>query len=751
MSTVFVSRFLLRLVEFLSRWERRMYWLFALAFFGSLIVLLFFFYRANTILVPATGGTYIEGSVGELKPLNPWFAVTNDVNRDIVSLVFAGLLRYNPQTKEIEDDLAKVTVSKDGRVYTAVLKDKLYWHDSTESNPHPLTADDVLFTFKTVQDPQFPNSLLRQNFQGIVIEKVNEKSVQFRLEEPYGFFRSNLTIGLLPKRSFEGVPIAKLDQVLDFGFSPIGAGPYRFKNIVQTDLSTEVTLERFERELPPLYHLDRVVFRIFPDFTTLLSDLRSLDGVRLVPRNDDGEPIIPQRFQSRNYTLPQYVALFFNLDRPFLQDQKLRLGLQLGTNKQAIVDAIHEAVIVDTPLLELDVSDWRYQFDLASAQGALFESNWHLPEKIRLQRLLEKNEANVSGALHIDPIVLLDTGAILTITGTIAPVGEGGTVNDIPLHVHPDHPEWWIVGLPTYGGTGSITLGENLIRLRNAKGDVIDSFYLWRTSDSREYRRASEEQRLLSLFLTSKAQSIPLPERITAADLFFDHSFLRRRTEHDPVDTRMNDAGKRLELTLLTSSSPLAYEKIAQEIQSQWQKLGVGVKIEIPDTREAFEDRVFRRDYDILLFGQSLLDNLDSYPYWHSSGIQKRTENRGELKLDAYNLSQYTSFETDTLLEVIRGTISEKERQESLKKLREIIKRDVPAIFLYSPLYTFAHKDELLGVELGSLSLHSDRFLTLHRWYTQQERTFKTGHGWLSFVGWFVNLLDEENATKKSE
>ncbi|OGJ56231.1 hypothetical protein A2635_03300 [Candidatus Peribacteria bacterium RIFCSPHIGHO2_01_FULL_51_9] len=728
-----------------------MYWVLAAAFLGSLLFLLIFFYRASSILVPATGGTYIEGSVGELRPLNPWFAVTNDVNRDIVSLVFAGLLKYNPQTKEIEDDLATVTVSADGRVYTATLKESVYWHDSNEDDPHPVTADDILFTFKIVQDPQFPNSLLRQNFQGIGIEKINERTVQFRLEEPYGFFRSNLTLGLLPKRSFEGIPSAKLDQALDFGFSPIGAGPYRFKSIVQTDLSSEVTLERFERDLPPLHRLDRVVFRIFSDFTTLLSDLRSLDGVRLVPRNENGEPIIPQRFQARNYTLPQYVALFFNLDRPFLQDRNLRLGLQLGTNKQAIIGSIHEAVIVDTPLLELDVSDWRYQFDPALAQGALFESNWHLPEKIRLQRLLEKNEANASGILHIDPIVLLDTGAVLTITGTLVSVGERGTVNDMPIQVHPDNSQWWTVALPTHGGTGSIMLGENLIRLRNTKGNVIDSFYLWRTSDTREYRRASEEQRLLELFLYSKAQAIPLHERISVSDLFLDHGFLRRRTDNDTVDIRMNDEGKRLELTLLTSPSPLVYEKIAEVIQSHWRQLGVAVKVEIPDTREAFEDRLFRRDYDILLFGQSLLDNLDSYPYWHSSGVQKQTENRGELKLDAYNLSQYTSFATDALLEVIRGTTREGERQESLKKLREVIKNDVPAIFLYSPLYTFAHKDELLGVELGDLSLHSDRFLTLHRWYTQQKRTFKTGRGWLSFIGWIVNLFGEEHTIKESE
>jgi ABC-type transport system substrate-binding protein len=226
-----------------------------------------------------------------------------------------------------------------------------------------------LFTFQTIQQPGFPNSLLQQNFRGVTIAKIDERTVTFTLSEPYSFFPSNLTLGLIPKKSFEGIPVTKLDQVLDFAFKPIGAGPYKVKTIVPTELSSEVTLERFERPFPPNYRLDRVVFRIFSDYATLLSDLRTLQGVRLVPRNKNGEALTPRHFVAREYTLPQYVALFFNLSRTKLQDGKLRLGLQLGTNKQAIVDDIQETHVIDTPLLEIDASDWRYQFDSEAAKG----------------------------------------------------------------------------------------------------------------------------------------------------------------------------------------------------------------------------------------------------------------------------------------------------------------------------------------------------------------------------------------------
>jgi len=713
----------------------------ALTFLLALLLLFRRFYLANTELKPGRGGTYIEGSVSQFQPLNPWFTVTNNVNRDIVSLVFSGLLKYNPETKRIEDDLAELAVSRDGRVYTLTLKDNIVWHDSTAESPHPVTPEDVLFTFQTIQNTDFPNSLLRENFRGVQVEKVDARTVHFILDEPYSFFASNLTLGLLPKSAFEGVPVRKLDQALDFGLKPVGAGPYAFKSLVQTDLSTEVTLERFPRPIDQDTFITRIIFRIFPDYATLLADIRNLDGVRLVPRNDKGEPIVPRRFVAVNYSLPQYVALFFNLSHPFLQDVNLRLGLQRGTNKQAIVDALGESVIVDTPLLELDTSNWRYSYDPTAAQGALFASNWNLPEKVRLQRLLEIRETNQTGALHADPIVLLDTGAALTLTGSLTQATMGSTVNGLPVQPLGASSGSWIVALPTTGGTGSLRLGSNLVQLLDPKGRVLDTVHVWRTTSTREYRRASAEQLLLQQFIDSRSGSLPAEQRITVQDLAVENGMLRRRTSGDKTDIRVNDRGERLTLRLLTSSSPLTYRKTAEMIRDQWAKLGVEIVIDIPDTRAAFEKKLISRDYDILLFGQSLLDNLDSYPYWHSDGIQEKTGSNSGLELDAYNFSQYSSFKADALLTQIRQTFSEEERQDALSELRTVLAEDVPAVFLYSPLYTFAYHQDVHDVSIGHPSLHSDRFLTLHRWYILQERQFKPGKSVWSFIPWLFSAI----------
>ncbi len=697
------------------------------------------FVLLHSHLQPAPAGTYIEGSVGELLPLLPWFTVENDVNRDIVSLVFSGLQRYNPTTGDIEDDLATVDVSDDHRVYTATLRENLQWHDSTASDPHPVTADDVLFTFQSIQDPEFPNAVLRQNFLGVTITKLSDRSVRFTLNEPYRYFRSNLLLGIVPKRSFEGVPISRLHQALDVGFQPIGAGPYKLKSIVQTEFSTEVTLERFERDIPPPYHLERVVLRVFPDYQSLLSDIRNLDGIRLVPRSDDGDAILPRAFTPVTYSLPQYVALFFNLEHGIVQDRQLRLGLQLGTDRKALIDAVHEHVIVQTPLMETAGDDWRFSFDPQAAQGALFSSQWYLPEKVRLQRLLEQHDANAAGVLRLPPVILLSTGGTLTMTGTFVGFDTGATLNGLPIMEHGSGT--WVAYLPSTG-SGMLPMGASRIILRNREGDPLDTTYVLRTTDPLSFLRAEQEQELLAKFLRTKQTPLPPEsERVTVSDMTLEDGYLRRRRSTDPIDIRINARGERLKLRILTSPSPVQYKEVAQLVAQQWRTLGVDAEVDVPETYSAFEEKLVRRDYDVLLYGQSLLDNLDSYPYWHSSGAQHTGASSKDLRIDAYNLSQYTSLKVDSLLEQLRASGDTAERARLFTELKAQFAEDVPVIVLYSPQYTFAYRTGLQGVVLGKPSVHSDRFLSLHNWYLEEERVLNDGVHWYSFFPWFFSLL----------
>lgn len=730
-------RRLWHMLGLMSRWERWTLGILSVLAVLSGALLTRSFYMNNTELVAAEGGTYIEGSVGLLQPLSPWFTVQNDVNRDIVSLVFSGLLRYNPQAKKIEDDLATMDVSGDNKIFTLKLKENVFWQDSTEESPHPVTADDILFTFETIQDPDFPNTLLQENFRGVSVKKIDDRTVRFTLDAPYSFFPSNLTLGLLPRRPFQGVRVQNYDTV-----DAPGAGPYRIKNIVQTDLSSEVTLERVSRLQKQAYHLDRIVFRIFPDYSTLLSDLRNLQGVRLVNRSSRGEVQTPKGFQGRNYYLPQYVAMFFNLDKKTLQDQKLRIGLQLGTNKQALVDTIGESVLVDTPLLQVDMSDWHYQFDANAAQGALLASKWNIPERIRLQKLLEQDEASKTGIVRAPAVVLGGTGRVLTLSGTYVGMPRGARIANFALQEGVTGSGSWMVRIPLLTGTGALGAGEQLVRVTDDRNKIIDSFYVTVAESKEDFRAAETEQLLMRQYVATKNGGTG--PQITIAKLAMDRGRLRMRRTSDAPSIRVNEKGEALRLRLLTSNAPASYRTVAEEVKKEWEQLGVQVEVVIPAERSEFEGKLLRREYDVLLFGQSLLENLDSYPYWHSTGVQKITGQEKDLRRDAYNLSQYTSFKADALLETVRETSDEKVRSKALQDLRVLLGNDVPAIFLYSPLYTYAHRSSILGIELGALSLHSDRFLSLQNWYVKENRVFKPGRSWLSIVPWTFGMLRDK-------
>lgn len=745
-------RSLLRLIAAMTRIERMVLGVLAVMLALSLLMLLRLFYVQNTNDAPVAGGTYIEGSVGEVLPLNPWFITGNDVNRDIVSLVFSGLTKYDPAAGKVVDDLATVKVSPDNRIYTATLKAGVLWHDSMPEKPHLVTADDIVFTYKTVQNPDFPNPILKQNWSGIDVEKLDEHTVRFRLSKPYSFFTSNLTLGIMPKSAFEGIPVRKLDQTLDFGFHPIGAGPYSFVSMLQTDLSTEVTLRRFERPNSlPGYKIDRMVFRVFSDYSGLLTDITNLNGVRLVPRNEKGQPILPRHFRPMPYTLPQYVGLFFNLDHEIPADHGVRLGLQLATNKQEIVDAIHETRVIDTPLLEMDTGDWRYQFDANAAQGAFFESSWNMPEKVRLQRLLEQREANALGPLSGTPVIaLLGTGAQLTITGSTKNLKTNVSVNGIAAETGSRLPDGtvrafsgsWMVRLAAGNGmSGSLKPGLNILKMTNDEDDIIDSAFLVRITDAKTFERASAEQRMVEQFVLGRLLPDNDPNRIGVDELYLKNGYLRKRNPDDPPHTRINARGKRLALMLLTSSKPEHYPAIAAIIKKQWSAVGVDVTLDIPTSRKEFETKLLARNYDVVLFGQALFDNLDSYPYWHSSQIQERGGDPKNRKLDAFNLAQYTSFEADSELERIRSTTVAASRAKALKELNEQLRKDVPGVALYSPLYIYAHDDSVRGIKLSTLALHADRFALSDQWYIATKRSFVPGKNWRSLPVWFLGLV----------
>src|SRR3990167_1171015 len=99
-------------------------------------------------LQPAPGGLYTEGLIGSFTNANPLYA-NSTADTAVSRLVFSGLLKYDRENKLTGDLAEGWQVSPDGKRYTVTLRQGVRWHDG-----RPFTADDVVFTYRTIADPQ---------------------------------------------------------------------------------------------------------------------------------------------------------------------------------------------------------------------------------------------------------------------------------------------------------------------------------------------------------------------------------------------------------------------------------------------------------------------------------------------------------------------------------------------------------------------------------------------------------------------
>jgi peptide/nickel transport system substrate-binding protein len=324
----------------------------------------------NPASVFADSGVYTEGLISTKQVLiNPLYVDFSNANRDVSSLVFSGLLKYDPKFKGFVDDLANLTISEDKQEYILTLKDDVKWHDGSS-----LTADDVIFTYNIIQDPDFQNPLIRANFEGVKIEKINEKSVKFIITRPNSFFITNLNVGILPKHLLEGVSVHDL-LTNQFNLKPVGTGPYKVLNQLEVtpDGKQKVTLVLNESYYSFKPTIREVRFIISPDEDTLLKEKSSLNVVskingRLVELLNDS------RFGVKTYSLPQYTAIFFNTESQYLKSSKVRVGMIKSIDKDGLLSKLTNKSRVDTPLMDLNQKEWINKPDLNEANGAFFDS-----------------------------------------------------------------------------------------------------------------------------------------------------------------------------------------------------------------------------------------------------------------------------------------------------------------------------------------------------------------------------------------
>ncbi len=331
---------------------------------------------------PIDGGSYHEGLLGAFSTANPLYA-TGAVDSAVSRLLFAGLFKYDNNNK-IEGDLAKdYSVDATGKVYTVRLRKGLVWHDGK-----PLTADDVVFTYRTMQKPD-ARSVFQGSMRGVSIDKVDSHTITFSLSSALSSFPGSLTGGILPEHILGTITPSELRASSFNTVEPIGAGAFKWQHLQLSDNSSgegtaaTISLEHFENYHEGAPKINRFNIHTYETVDDLLNALESREvnaiaGLKSAPRELlDKKDINIQSFQST-----AAMMTFFNTQASnVVNDVAVRRGLMYATGRRAIIQRLNQSLkIVRAPVLNdqfaYDKAYAQPLQDIAKANETLTQAGW---------------------------------------------------------------------------------------------------------------------------------------------------------------------------------------------------------------------------------------------------------------------------------------------------------------------------------------------------------------------------------------
>jgi peptide/nickel transport system substrate-binding protein len=233
-------------------------------------------------------------------------------------------------------------VAPDGPSITFHIRRDVYWHDGEPTNAH-----DVAFTWEVVTDPltAFPNASYWDYYvkgpEGV--EVIDDYTVRILLERPHADFLDPFRpTAILPEHLLADVPRDQLKQHPYGTQCPVGNGPFVFESHSPQERWVFVANPAFPPGLGGRPFVDRYVYRVITEQTTLLTELLTENvDVYVAPTADQAQAILDHpNLELLNYTNRQYNFVGWNARRPQLADARVRRALTMGTDRQSVVQAI---------------------------------------------------------------------------------------------------------------------------------------------------------------------------------------------------------------------------------------------------------------------------------------------------------------------------------------------------------------------------------------------------------------------------
>ena len=247
-----------------------------------------------TVEVPEIGtygGRFVIGQTSPPKTFNAIMA-NETSSSDVTQRLFATLAEFDNATQTTTPMLARGwDVSPDGLTYTFHLR-----RGARFSDGHPLTADDVLFSFEVAYDEEIHPSVQDLLFAGgrkFDVSAPDSYTVVVKLAAPYALLVSAVgSLRIMPKhvleRAYRAGDFPSTYPVSAHPDSIVTSGAWRVKEYLANE-KTALARNPYWFGVDPagqrLPYLDELVFLIVPDQNTAAlkfqaGDLDALDNVK---------------------------------------------------------------------------------------------------------------------------------------------------------------------------------------------------------------------------------------------------------------------------------------------------------------------------------------------------------------------------------------------------------------------------------------------------------------------------------------
>ncbi|MFA5422642.1 MAG: peptide-binding protein [Phycisphaerae bacterium] len=321
---------------------------------------------------------------GEPRTLNPISVDSSMEARHVVQRnIFETLFYYDLDYDgvKLEPVLAeKMEISDDGLEVTVTLKEDIWFSDG-----QPVTADDVIFTYRTIMDPKIDAADIRNYYNNFVdAVKLDDRTVLFKLKEV--FWKTIESIGI-----FEVLPehIYKYDNAMEFNnwrTNPIGSGPYVFE---RWDVGQQIVLTRNENYWGEKPNIKKIVFKYITNATAALQALKTGDVDYMEPSSEQFYEVNQdEAFKEQYYTLSYwepsggYAFIGWNEDTPYFSDRRVRLAMTHLIDRESMVEHLLKGLgrtITGTFYIygkqnDPNISPWPY--DPQRAAELLDEAGW---------------------------------------------------------------------------------------------------------------------------------------------------------------------------------------------------------------------------------------------------------------------------------------------------------------------------------------------------------------------------------------